>query len=116
MRIRHTLLAAASFLAVATGALGMAGAANAQVTTTQQAAARAAAVRPDSTCYWYTIADPVLYVRSGPGGSYPVKGEIPYGTLVSGNCSPANGYWYFILDPFDNTYHWANGYYLSYDG
>lgn len=73
----------------------------------------AASASPRATCHWLTTAYPVLYVRSGPGTGYPVKGSIPYHTSVSGNCTPANGNWYFILDPFDNTYHWANGQYLQ---
>jgi uncharacterized protein YgiM (DUF1202 family) len=67
---------------------------------------------PDSTCSWVTTGNP-LYVRSGPGTNYPVTGaSISYGTLVHGNCSPTNNF-YFILDPFDRTYHWANGNYLN---
>jgi len=70
------------------------------------------AVASASTCHWKTEGNP-LYVRSGPGTNYRIRGRISYGTGVSGNCRSANGKWYFILDPFDNTYHWANGDYLQ---
>lgn len=76
-------------------------------------AAASAGTRTPSVCgLWETTANPVLYVRSGPGVNYPIKGSpIPYHSLITGNCTPTNGF-YFVLDPRDSTYHWANGRYL----
>lgn len=75
-------------------------------------ATHAVPAAPETICNFKVTAYPSLYTRSGPGTNYPTAGPpIKYGTIVSGNCTPTNGF-YFIRNPGDNTYHWGNGTYL----
>jgi hypothetical protein len=69
---------------------------------------------PVGNVTWIVEADPVLWLRSGPGKSFPTVGCLDYGQQARGNSSGVKGgkYTWYPIQGNDDGWAWGNGIWL----
>lgn len=70
---------------------------------------------PKNTCIWIVQANPVLWLRSGPGFCHETVGSLCYGQRVAGNCVgvESGGTIWHLLRIDSSSWAWGNGAYLQ---